>query len=264
VAPRDAGMSAAGAAVACPPGDALAGRVEEIARAAEVMRAEVEATLSLGCFSGATVEALVHTGDRVIAVGAGPGPEPGALRRLAVHGTLGISFAAPLDVDGDGRSEIAVVEQAESEGERQVKVEILRLENNRFTPLAGGEMYRLSERSAAWVGAHLPEIELLVELRAVAGDVLVSGLYVHRGPAGLDTVAPLVPTVIELRRKRPGAAAEAVVARPRPGLRPEPGAASGPAGEAAGAPPDASSRQAGPHGHVHADDTQRQDASPAP
>ncbi|HWN72025.1 MAG TPA: hypothetical protein VNM90_30505, partial [Haliangium sp.] len=243
---QDAGPRPTGAAPACLQGGALAGRVEEIARAAEVMRAEAEASLRFGCFSGAEPEALVYAGDRVIAVGSTPGAEPGPLRRLAVHSASGISFAAPLDVDGDGRSEVAVVEQVgprggpdgvpdgesggATSGERHVEVEILRLEGARFTPVAAGAVYRLSERSAAWVGASLGGIELLIELRALGGDVLVGGLYVHRGPDGLDTVAPLLPAVVEVRRKRPGAAGavtEAATGRPRPGTRPDADGARG-------------------------------------
>jgi hypothetical protein len=226
---QDAGVRGADPAVTCLQGGELAGRVEEIARAAEVLRAEAESSLRFGCFSAGAAEALVHAGDRVVVVGSTPGAEAGPLRRLAVHSALGVAFAAPLDVDGDGRSEVAVVKEAKTEGEteseRRVEVELLRLEGARFAPVAAGAVYRLSERSAAWVGASLGGIELLVELRAFAGDVLVSGLYAHRGPDGLDTVAPLLPAVIEVRRKRSGTAGvvpEAAAGRPRPGARPGP------------------------------------------
>lgn len=247
VEPRDAGAVDAAAGAACLDGGDLVGHMDEIVRAAEVTRAEVDASLRFGCFSAAVPEALVHTGDRVVALGSAAGTEPAAVRRLAVHPAAGIVFAAPLDVDGDGRSEVAVVKQREAGGERRVEVEILRLDSGRFVPVAAAEVYRLSERNTAWVGAALGEIEILVELQAVAGDVAVSGLYVHHGQTGLDTVAPLVPTIVEVRRKKPGpasAAPEVPAARPRggaprsgPGVEPETTAARDrPAGRPALAP----------------------------
>ena len=275
---QDAGPRPASAAPACLQGGALAGRVEEIARAAEVMRAEAEASLRFGCFSGTEPEALVHAGDRVIAVGSTPGAESGPLRRLAVHSASGISFAAPLDVDGDGRSEVAVVKQGppggeaegeldgkpagSSDGERRVEIELLRLEGARFVPLAASVVYRLSERSAAWVGASLGGIELQVEQRALAGDVLVGGLYAHRGADGLDTVAPLLPAVIEVRRKRPGAAGvvpEAAAGRPRSGGRPGADGAVQPEG----ASPGPGERGQGP-GDAPAQEPGRTQAAPRP
>jgi hypothetical protein len=229
VEPQDAGVTSAGAGAACLDGGDLVGHMDEIVRAAEVTRAEVDASLRFGCFSAAAPEALVYTGDRVVAVGSTAGTEPAAVRRLAVYPAAGISFAAPIDVDGDGRSEVAVVKQREAEGERRVDVELLRLDGSRFVPVATAEVYRLSERNSAWVGAQLDEIELQVELQAVAGDVVASGLYVHHGQGGLDTVAPLVPTIIEVRRKKPGtagAAAEVPAPKPRGNVpRPGPGTA---------------------------------------
>lgn len=229
VEPRDASAGSAGAGTGCLDGGDLVGHMDEIVRAAELTRPEVDASLRFGCFSAAVPEALVHTGGRVVAVGRAAGTEPAAVRRLAVYPAANIVFAAPLDVDRDGRSEVAVVKQREAGGERRVEVEILRLDGSRFVPVAAVEAYRLSERNTAWVGAQLREIELLVEIQAVAGNVVVSGLYVHHGQTGLETVAPLVPTTVEVRRKKPGPAgpaAEAPAARPRGGaLRPDPGGA---------------------------------------
>ena len=240
VEPRDAGTAPTVVGAACSDGGDLVGHMDEIVRAAEVTRAEVDASLRFGCFSGlapAVPEALVYTADRVVAVGSTAGSEPVAVRRLAVHLAAGIAFAAPLDLDADGRSEVAVVKQREAQGERRVEVEILRLDGGRFVPVAAAEVYQLSERNTAWVGAQLSEIEILVELQAVAGDVVVSGLYVHHGQTGLDTVAPLVSTIIEVRRKRPGPASPASPPAETSPTRPRGGAARpGSAGPAAGAP----------------------------
>lgn len=198
VAGRDAGARDAGARSACSSSEHWAGRASDIARVAETTPDQVERSLRHGCFSAGAAEALVHAGDRLVVIGGAPD----ALRRLAVHTAPGTVFAAPLDVDGDDRSELAVVYQREAMDERVIEVEILRLEGSRFARLGHGEVYRLSGRNAAWVGARLHEIELLVELRAGGDWVEVTGLYVHRNPTGPDTVTPLVPTAVELRRRR--------------------------------------------------------------
>lgn len=237
VAGHDAGAPDAGAPAPCADGDHLAGRARDIARVAEMPPDQVERSLGHGCFSAGAPEALVHDGDRVVVAG---GP-PDQLRRLAAHTAPGIVFAAPLDVDGDGRSEIAVTYQREGMDERVIAVEILRLEGGRLVHLGDGEVYRLSERNAAWVGARLSEIELLVELRAGGDWVEVTGLYVHRNPTGPDTVAPLVPKAVEVRRRRPGGKGGAAQASADAGpgdAAPEP-ADTGAPGQGPEAPADA-------------------------
>ena len=169
------------------------------------------ATVGYACFAAPAADApmagAVVSGAGQVAVVGG---EPGKLRRLAVQPVPGLVYAAPLDVDGDGRSEIAIVAQRATAEEHAVSLELLRLEGGRLHRLVAQDVYRVSATNAAWVGARLEEIDLMVELRAEAEAVQVTGLYVHRGEARPQTVAPLVRVDVPVRPvKRPAPAAPA-------------------------------------------------------
>lgn len=169
-----------------------------------------------GCFSApasatTTREALVSDDSRVVLVSG----EPGRLRRLAVHQTDDVVFVATIDIDADGRREIAIVSQrvtgSERGRERISRIEILRYEAGRMHQLADSELYRLSTSNVAWVGASLREIDLLLELWTHPERVEVTGLFVHWGARGRPTnVALLMPLTIPIRRKRASSAPEVV------------------------------------------------------
>lgn len=200
-----------------------------------------------GCFSAsaddlAVRESLVILGSQIVVVGG----EPGRLRRLAAHSTGDVVYAVTLDIDTDKRHEIAVVSQRvtarERERERISRIEVLRYESGRLHRLADAQLYRLSTSNAAWVGASLNEIDLLLELWTGPERVEVTGLFVQWGARGRPiNVAQLMPVTVPIRRKRatpgPGTPAPArdsgapVTARDAGAIdaRPVPDASTGPA-----------------------------------
>ena len=167
-----------------------------------------QARVISGCFSApastlTVYEALISTESELVLVGG----EAGRFRRLAVHETGDVVFATTVDIDADGRHEIAVVSQRTStrdrERERISRIEILRYEAGRMQPLADAELYLLSTSNAAWVGASLSEIDLLLELWTDPERVQVTGLFVQWGERGQPSnVAQLMPVTVPIRRKR--------------------------------------------------------------
>lgn len=166
-----------------------------------------------GCFSGEP-EAVVRAGDRLVVVGG----EADKLRRLASHIATRMVFVAPLDTDEDGRHELAIVSEAVTEDERIWSLEVLRVEAGRLQRVAAQDLYKVSSTSAAWIGASLHEIELLIELGTTPDGIRYTGLFVHHGADGPDTVAPLVPGTVAIRRKRQGPPGS-----PGPVVQPPPG-----------------------------------------
>lgn len=152
-----------------------------------------------GCFAGSGDEALVYTEDQLVIVGG----DPDKLRRLASYSTpRGLAFAGPLDADGDGRHEIVLVSHTFRDEERVTRLELLRVDAGRFARAAASDVYRISESAAAANGAKLSEIELLLEIEARGGRLVISGLYVHTVSKRPRTVAPLVETRLAVRRTR--------------------------------------------------------------
>lgn len=169
---------------------------ELVASPAEAPDPAVVATVRRACFSASEAEVLVVGADQVAVVGG----EPGKLRRLAGHAEPGLVYAAPLDVDGDGRSEIVVVSQRVTEEERVTAVQLLRFEAGRLQRVAAEDVYRVSATNAAWVGARLEDVELVIEVRGELEALQLTGLYVHRGKTRPQTVAPLMKAALLVRR----------------------------------------------------------------
>lgn len=167
-----------------------------------------DARVTRGCLTGQGV-ALVANRSQLALIGG----EGDKLRKLAEYSRDGVVFAAPLDVDDDGMSEIAVVYQSEHASEREREriwsLEILRYEAGRLQALAQTELYRLSTSSAAWVGASLDEIELLLELVADGRErVHITGLFVQGNADRPSNAVQLLPVELPIRprRTRPEAA----------------------------------------------------------
>lgn len=195
------------------------------------------ARLEFGCFSigqsEATLGAIVAQGDRlaVVAVERSPGradpdkpddtaadarppsrpevepvaePRP-RVKRVASYTAAGpIVYAAAMDLHGDGRHQVVTVTEQRSPVDRVVGIELARFESGRLIRAGASELYRVSKTRAAWVGAQLDDIELVIELDGRGDRVRATGLYIQRDRDGrLATVAALLPRTVMFRRKRP-------------------------------------------------------------
>ena len=205
----------------CPIAGLAAGAVEIVAAAQMDGRNSSEAHVTYGCLSPNLAAALVVAGPNMALVAG----EPGKFRRLMTQRVDNLAFAGFLDVDGDGKHEVALVTDDVDAKHYRVKVEVQRIENGRFIRLAALDAYEVSAASAAWIGAGLDQIDFLLELSARADTVRIGGLYVHRGKRRPLNVAPLTGKKLVVRRKRatPSATAaenDAGVAPVRPRLRP--------------------------------------------
>ncbi len=165
-------------------------------------------------------QALVTLADRVVVV-AGTAERP---RRVASYAAPGVVFAQPLDVGADGHDEIAIVRAEAGADWRALVVELVRLEGGRLVRLGGREAYRLSERSAAWIGAQLAQLSWWIELEADDHEVHVSGLFVRGGGAGPAIVAPLSPVQFDVQRRRSASAGGADAGPPADAADAGPGA----------------------------------------
>ena len=189
-----------------PPPDPCAASVDVGERGAELAALgsldPAAALWTSACFSGDDAELLGYDRGRLAVVAGGNSSSLAPLRRVASHEAPGLVFAAPLDLEGDGRSELAVVTQHEADEIRWLSFELLRLEGAQLVSLGAVEGYHLSERNSRWVGAHLSEITLIPELHARGAAVEFGGLYLHRLPTGIETVVPLVGGELQPRRRR--------------------------------------------------------------
>ncbi len=234
----DAGVAGKAVAPHCQPID-VTEQKEALLRAARLEKSDGPAQVVPGCFAGGAV-ALVFTNGRLVAITG----EPGKLRRGAAQAIPDLTFAGPIDVDGDGRAEIGVVTHSVEEGVLTVSVEVLRLEGSRLQRLAARDAYRVSAVSATWIGARLDQIDLLLDMSARFETLELGGLYVQRSGERVRNVAPLHPVKLALRPKRPSspsppssaagvgpADAGAKAGKAPPKARPDAGAARAPAAE---------------------------------
>jgi hypothetical protein len=201
----------------------------ELFRVARVEESDDSARVVAGCFAGGAV-ALVYTNRRLVAIAG----EPGKLRRVAAHTVPDLTFAGPLDVDGDGRAEIGAVAHSVEGGVMTVRVEVLRVEGSRLHRLAARDAYRVSAANATWIGARLDQIDLLLDVSARFETLHVGGLYVQRSGSRVRNVAPLHPIRFALRSKRPATPASV-----------EGGAEAADAGVRAASPPSRTKTDAG-------------------
>jgi len=134
---------------------------------------------------------LIVSGDeRVAAVGG----ESTKLRRIDQQLAPGLLFAGPIDIDRDGRDEVAVVARRTDGDGRSWVVDIYRLEQGKLVPrMPRKVLYTIGQRSAELVGARLDDIDLLVELWIDGEFVRSRGLFVHRGSQAPRNVVPLRP-----------------------------------------------------------------------
>jgi hypothetical protein len=175
------------------------GKLEAHAKAIVSASRLKSASVAYGCFASGNPEALAYTGDQIVVVGG----DPGKLRRIASYNApRGLAFAAPLDADGDGRHEVVLVSHTVGNEERSTRLELLRVDSGRFVRAASSDVYRISESAAAANGAKLSEIELLLDVEARGGRIVITGLYVHSVSKRPRTVAPLVETRVSVRRSR--------------------------------------------------------------
>lgn len=213
----DAGAAAPAAAAAGCQARARLEPVHDQVVAAALGSGEVggELRVTYGCITGsAGAEALVAAGDRLVVVGG----EPGTLRRVTTHSLEGLEFAVPVELEGD-RHGIAAVTRSREGGTYQVTVEVFRLEGGRLNRIAREDVYRLTANAAAWIGARLEDVDLLIELSPNPDGITVGGLYLHRGQGAVRTVAPLMPHIIGVRQRRPAPAPDRDAGVARAGRR---------------------------------------------
>jgi hypothetical protein len=135
--------------------------------------------------------AVVWTTERVALIGG----EPGKLRRLDAQelGSAQVVFAGPIDVEGDGRDEVAVVSRRDGDGGRTWRLQVYRYEQGKLVVKLEKDVYGISPRSAQLVGAKLEEIYLLLDLSSDGESVRVGGLFLLGSPKGPRNLAPLRP-----------------------------------------------------------------------
>ncbi len=194
-----------GVATGC--GYGLRGHDEDVVAAAKLRRGPARAEVVHGCFASMAGDALVIGRSRIVLVG---GP-PDRLRRVAAVPINDLLFGGAVDIDGDGRHEIAAVSLLSSATDKAVKVVVLRAEGSRMIPLATEIVFRLSASWAAWVGAKLEDTELYIEVSGSSGVLEVGGLYVHRDGNVLRDVLPLASRRLVVRVRRRSSSAPTVV-----------------------------------------------------
>ncbi len=194
VAPTDEG-DAKIARPACRDGGDLTEARDALIAAARV---EGAARVEFGCVTGDSPEGIVAAGDRVVLVG-GEADKP---KRLATARAPGVLYAAALDADGDGHDEIAVVSLGEERERRVAKVEILQWQGSKLVSILDEQPYEVSRRGAAWTGAQVNEVDLLIAVDANDERVRIGGVYLHSVSGRPREVAPLVERTYSLDKKR--------------------------------------------------------------
>jgi len=186
------------ASTECRGGEVFGGDLDALASAARLESAD-DAAFSFGCFSGDAPEALVVGDDRVTVVGG----DPDKLRRIAGGEAKELRYAAPIDVDGDGRDEVVLVFFQKREKSRVARVELARVDGGKLVTLQGYDAYEVSSSGAAWTGAHVEEVDLLVEVSSDGKALSMGGLYMHRVKGGVREVVPLISRTERLKKERP-------------------------------------------------------------
>ena len=161
-----------------------------------------------GCFTSPSAEALVVQGGEAILVGG----DPAKLRRLAAFAVAPDATVGPLDVDGDGRDDIVVLEPRRADKELAFGLRVVRWEANRLQEILSARPFVVTEQMAAAAGVTPPQVDIAVEIGAGGGQVMAVGIYLATGPRGLKQVAPLLPVTL-----RPEARKGAVPAAPDAG-----------------------------------------------
>lgn len=184
-----------------PPSDALVGIVP------------IPASARGACLDGA--DAVVAIGDLVAVLSS----SEGKVRRVASLELAGLRWVAPIRGAG-GRDELVAVSQRATTDERAFVVTALAVEGGRLVKLGEIEAYRLSETSAAWIGASLTDLDLYLEVSRQGGDLTIGGLLINSAGGTPVDVAPLLPVTLRTRRLDPD----------RDRARPDAGAAAPDAG----------------------------------
>jgi hypothetical protein len=174
-----------------------------------------KASIAYGCLDASTPLAVV-TADGRFALVAGDG---GKVRKVRSDNASDLTYAAPIDVDGDGSDEVALVITRSSPSEIAVRIEIHRLEAGRLQRVGTSDAYVVSDKSARWAGAQLSQIDLLIQLKASENTVVAGGLYVQRSRKAVRVVAPLAERGFSVRARgqsEPATPAVAIDAGPPP------------------------------------------------
>lgn len=158
------------------------------------------ATVRFGCFSAASPEAVVVQGGEAILVGG----EPPRLRRVGAIAISPDAVVWPLDVDGDGRDDMIVLETRKNERELSVGVRVVRWEGGHLQEILSARPYTITEAMASAAGTTPPQIDLPVEVTPAPGGISVAGVYLATGARGAKQVAPLEPVVLRFEARKPG------------------------------------------------------------
>ncbi|MEZ4404075.1 MAG: hypothetical protein R3B06_28900 [Kofleriaceae bacterium] len=153
----------------------------------------VPATAQGACLEGA---------DAVAAVGAQVMVYDGKGRKLAGIDVPGLRWVAPLRGQS-GRDELVAASQLNDDDGRRYGVTVLGFEAGRLVRLAEVEAYRLTETSAAWIGARLDDLDLRLEFVRSGDELRIGGLLVHRGTSAVVDAAPLLPVTVRVTRRAP-------------------------------------------------------------
>ncbi len=183
----------------------------DILRVARLSGPSAHLRVTPGCFAGDASDFLVSGPGGFVVVDA----DGKKVRRLTGLSVPGAMWSAPLDIDADGRDEIAVVTRVLGHEKLAIWVALYRVDGGRLTKLVGRAAYEITATRASWIGASLSKIELIVELRGSPGVLQVGGLYVHHGSPRAVNIAPLTPK--RLLVKQPRKPAVAAPAAPRDG-----------------------------------------------
>ncbi len=197
VAPREEGGEPDPPGTAeCRSGGELAEAHDGAGEAAKLKGAP--AGVVFGCFTGAEPEALVFDGERLAIVGG----SPDKLKRLAAHRVHNLRYAAPIDIEGDGRDEVAVVAIERGKRKLTVRVELMQWDGSKLVSVRSQTAYVITQKSAALAGASLDTVDLLIELSAGERALELGGVYLHRVHGRTREVAPLRSRTMRLRKER--------------------------------------------------------------
>ena len=156
--------------------------------------AGLPATARAACLDGA--QAVAAVGEQVVTLAV----VDGKVRRGATADVPGLRWAAPLRA-ADGRDEVVAVAERTTPDGRTVVVEVLGLDGGRLVRLADLDAYRLSETSAAWIGARLADLDVRLEIARDGDDLTIGGLLIHGGTTAVVDVAPLAPVPLRINRR---------------------------------------------------------------
>ena len=118
------------------------------------------------------------------------------MRRVGAFAVGPEATVAPLDVDGDGRDDIVVLEPRRSDRELSFGLRVIRWDGSHLQEILSARPFLVTEQMAAAAGVTPPQVDIAVEVGAGGGQVIANGIYLASGPTGLKQVAPLLPVTL--------------------------------------------------------------------